>query len=142
MKYGQGGKRKPVNLFFIEIIISLLFFSISGAVIMKVFAAADAKTRRSGLLEEVVITAQSIAELYSCDGDAEAAVKDATGVTGYDALSAVPLDDGKVILSVSESREDHGAGEIRKLSMVFKLDGSEIYSLECSAYVPGGETDE
>ena len=119
MKYGQGGRRKPVNLFFIEIIISLLFFSISGAVIMKVFAAADAKTRRSGLLEEVVITAQSIAELYSCDGDVDAAVKEATGVTGYDALSAVPLDGGKVILSVSEHCKEYDEGELRSLSMAF-----------------------
>lgn len=141
-KYGHSVKRKPLNLFFIEIIISLLFFSISGAVIMKVFAVADAKTRTSSLLEEVVITAQSIAELYSCNGDADAAVREAAGVTGYEDLSAVPLDGGRVILSASESRENYGAGEMRRLSVTFLLDGDEIYSLNCSAYIPGGGADE
>lgn len=134
--------RRPMNLFFIEIIIALLFFSISGAVIMKVFAAADSKTRKSALLEEVVITAQSIAELYSCDGDADAAVRESVGNVGYDDLSAVALKDGRVVLSVSERREPSGAGELRRLSMVFTLDGGEIYSLDCAAYVSGGGSDE
>lgn len=142
MKYGHGGKRRPMNLFFIEIIIALLFFSISGAVIMKVFAVADGKTRKSALLEEVILTAQSIAELYSSDGDAEAAVREAAGTAEYEDLSAVPLEGGRVVLCVSESREDSGAGELRKLSMTFTLDGSEIYSLDCSAYVSGGGFDE
>ena len=134
--------RRPMNLFFIEIIIALLFFSISGAVIMKVFAAADSKTRKSALLEEVVITAQSIAELYSCDGDAEAAVRETVGSAGNIDLSAVPLKDNRVMLSVSEQREPSGAGELRRLSMVFTLDGGEIYSLNCAAYVSGGGSGE
>ena len=138
IKYDNGSKRKPVNLFFIEIIIALLFFSISGAVIMKVFAVADAKTRKSALLEEVVITAQSIAELYSCDGDADKAVKEAVGISVYEDLSAVPLDGGKVMLRASEDRVPCGTGEMRRLSMVFLMDESEIYSLNCSAYVSGG----
>lgn len=136
MKYSV--KRRPLNLFFIEIIIALLFFSISGAVIMKVFAVADGKTRKSALLEEVVITAQSIAELYCCGNDAKTAVRQALGDDHVGDLSAVPVEDGKVILSVSERRESADAGEMRRLSMTFTLDGSEIYSLECSKYVPGG----
>lgn len=142
LKYGHSVKRRPVNLFFIEIIIALLFFSISGAVIMKVFAVADGKTRRSALLEDIVITAQSIAELYSCGNDAADAVREALkdGSIGGD-LSAVPVEGGKVILSASERRESAGTGEMRRLSMKFTLDGSEIYSLDCSAYVPGGGAD-
>ena len=131
-----------MNLFLIEIIIALLFFSISGAVIMKVFAVADAKSRRSALLEEVMVVAQSIAEIYSSDGDAGAAVKEAAGVTAYEDLSAVPLNGGKVMMSVQESREDSGAGELCSLSIEFTMEGSEIYSLDCSVYFPGGETDE
>ena len=140
LKYEKSCKRKPVNLFFIEIIIALLFFSISGAVIMKVFAVADAKSRRSALLEEVMVVAQSIAESYSCSGDVNAAVRDAAGITAYEDLSAVPLDRGTVIMSVRESRESSGAGELCGLSIEFTMEGSEIYSLICSAYFPGGES--
>ena len=139
MKYERG--RKPLNLFFIEIIIALLFFSVSGAVIMKVFAVADGKTRKSAMLEETVITAQSVAELYSRSGDADAAVRTAVGDAEYDDLSAVPLEGGRVLMNVSEKREASGAGELCRLSMVFTMDGSEIYSLECSAYVSGGVSD-
>lgn len=130
--------RKPTNLFFIEIIIALLFFSISGAVIMKVFATADNKAHKSALLENVVIAAQSVAELYSVSGDACAAVAEAVGFKGED-LSSVPIEDGRVIMSVSERHEPSAAGELRRLSMVFLRDGAEIYSLDCAAYVSGGD---
>lgn len=140
LKYER--RRRPMNLFFIEIIIALLFFSISGAVIMKVFAVADGKTRKSAMLEETVIMAQSIAELYSRNGDADAAVRAAVGDAAYDDLSAVPIEGGRVTLSVSEQRENSGAGELCRLMLKFTLDGSEIYSLDCSAYVSGGGSDE
>lgn len=130
--------RRPTNLFFIEIIIALLFFSISGAVIMKVFAAADGKARKSALLEEVVIAAQSVAELYSVSGDAAAAVAGAVGFQGED-LSSVPVEGGRAVMSVTEQREPSAAGELRRLYMVFTRDGDEIYSLDCAAYVPGGD---
>lgn len=142
MGYENSGKRKPINLFLVEIIIALLFFSISGAVIMKVFAVADAKSRRSALLEEVMVVAQSIAESYSCNGDANAAVRDAAGIIVYEDLSAVPLNGGTVIMSVLESRVASGAGELCGLSIEFTMEGSEIYSLNCSTYFPGGETNE
>ena len=142
MRYGNSGRRRPLNLFFIEIIIALLFFSISGAVIMKVFAVADAKARKSAMLEEVMVVAQSIAEIYSSNGDAAAAVREAAGTAVYEDLSAVPLDGGRVILSVLENREAFEAGELCALSIVFTMEGSEIYSLNCSAYFPGGVNNE
>lgn len=131
-------RRRPVNLFFIEIIIALLFFSISGAVIMRVFATADSRTRKSALLENVIIAAQSVAELYSVSGDAAEAVAQAVGFRGED-LSAVPVEDGGAVMSVSERREPSAAGELRRLSLVFTRDGDKIYSLDCAAYIPGGD---
>lgn len=62
-------KRHTVNLFFTELIIALLFFSISGAVIFRVFVSADKKTRESMKKENAIICAQSIAEVYSETAD-------------------------------------------------------------------------
>lgn len=131
--------RKPVNLFFIEIMVSLLVFSVSGAVILKVFAAADAKSRKSSMLESVVITAQSIAEVYSQTGDAAVAVADALGVSDVpNAPAEVFMSDGRVRLNFSEERAEKGAGELCVLSMRFFMDEEVIYTLDCSSYVPGG----
>lgn len=135
--------RKPVNLFFFEIIISLLVFSVSGAVILRVFAAADAKSRRSAMLENVVITAQSIAEVYSQCADASEAVGTVLGTGGTIDPEAISLENGKVTLAFSENRTNTGAGELRSLIMRFAAaDGELLYSLECSAYVSGGVTHE
>ena len=60
---------RPLNLFFIEMIISLLFFSISGAVILSVFAGADKKSRAGETLESIIVFSQSVAEVYSLNGD-------------------------------------------------------------------------
>lgn len=131
--------RKPINLFFIEIIISLLVFSVSGAVILKVFATADAKSRKSAMLENVVIMAQSIAEVYSQCADASEAVGTVLGTSERLDLSAVSIENGKVTLSLSEKRTDTGAGELCELTMRFTVNGEEFYTLDCSAYVSGGD---
>lgn len=132
--------RKPVNLFFIELIISLLVFSISSAVILKVFAAADAKSRKSTLFESVVITAQSAAEVYSRNGDLEEVAELVFG-RGADTDGEISIEGGRVKLKLSEERSDTGAGELRELNMRFYDEDGELYSLDCSVYITGGGND-
>ena len=127
-----------MNLFLAEIIISLLVFSFSGAVILKVFAAADSKSRKSTELESVVITAQSIAEAYSQCADASQAIGTALQTDDISDLSAVPLENGRVMLDASEQRTNSGAGELCELTMRFTSNGEELFSLKCTAYVSGG----
>lgn len=145
-------KRRSVNLFFTELIIALLFFSISGAVILQVFAAADKKARLSAEKENAMICAQSIAEVYSESGNAEETLKtvfsqdvqfDESGGT-----YSLKLDDkcrqsvdGKINAEITETRETTLSGELSRLSILFTNDGGELYSLDCSAYIPlGGGT--
>lgn len=127
-----------MNLFLAEIIISLLVFSFSGAVILKVFAAADTKSRRSAELESVVITAQSIAEAYSQCADASRAVETVLRIDKPFDLSAVPLENDRVMLGVSEQRTNTVAGELCELTMCFTSNGDELFSLKCTAYASGG----
>lgn len=135
-----GGKRRPINLFFAEIIIALLFFSISGAVILRVFAAADSKSRRSARLERVILFAQSFAEAYSESGSAESAAellalnyeRSGAGVT-----AAVP-DNANVRMAAEEERAEAPCGTLSQLTMRFFADDEEIYSLSCTAYSSGG----
>ncbi len=150
LKAFGGGKRRPINLFFAEIIIALLFFSISGAVIIKVFATADMKSQQSARLERVIILAQSIAEAYSDSGNFSRAAELAFGgglVVGEPAADGgevtLSIENGSMYLTARESREFTGAGEISSLTLTFTANGEEIYSLDCSAYIRnGGEPDE
>lgn len=141
-------KRRPINLFFTELIIALLFFSISGAVIIKVFASADNKTRLNSQKEKAMICAQSIAEVYSESGSAEGAfdtVFSGGGSFDDNGTFSVVLDnlcrpsaDGTIILTASEEREKTVSGVMSRLTVSFACGETELYTLVCSAYSPDG----
>lgn len=147
-------KRRSVNLFFTELIIALLFFCISGAVILQVFAAADKKNRLSAEKENAIICAQSIAEVYSDSGSVENTLKtvfsDEVQFDESDGTYSLKLDencqwavDGKVDIEITETREQTFSGELSRLSIVFAAAETELFSLDCSAYIPsGGEPNE
>lgn len=139
LKALSGGKRRPLNLFFAEMIIALLFFSISGAVILKVFSSADMKSRESARLERVIVFAQSFAEAYSESGSVGESARLVLGEYSAGEDGMVPLEGGSVNMRTSEKRTATGAGELSELTMTFTADGEEIYSLTCSAYIRGGE---
>lgn len=126
--------KRPLNLFFIEVIIALLFFSISGAVILTVFAGADKKSRQSEVLESVIIRAQSIAEVYSLSGNSEEAIEFVTRECGA-------LDDN-IRLSKSEEKTEKSEGTFSRLTLTFSDKDGEIYTFTCSAYVRNGGNDE
>lgn len=147
-------KHLPVNLFFTEIILALLFFSISAAVILKIFATADRRSRLSSEKENAMICAQSIAEAYSQSGNVGEALKTVFSESadigengGKYTLSldklCKPSIDGDVLMEASEEREKTDAGELARLTITFGTEKEELYSLACSAYIPvGGSSDE
>lgn len=137
--------KKPSNLFLVEMIIAMLFFSISGAVILNVFAAADGKMRRSGTGDGAVLCAQSCAEAYSLKGNVREMVELVFGdfETAADGSLRVALDDrcrpsaeGALTLVISESGEDSAAGTLKTAELVFMRDNEELGRFSCSAYIP------
>lgn len=143
-----GTRRRPINLFFTELIIALLFFSISGAVILQVFAAADKRSRLSAEKESAMICAQSIAEVYSELGSAAETFPTVFSGWRYDEEDgeySIKLDsyckpalDGVIELKAAEEREETAAGELSRLSLNFTSDKGELFSLVCTAYTPKG----
>lgn len=145
-------KRRPINLFFTELIIALLFFSISGAVILKVFASADNKSQQSLKKENAIICAQSIAEVYSETASVEETFKVVFSNNGdfdENGIFSIVLDnycrpaaDGKILMTASEQREKTVSGSMSHLTVTFVCGDKELYSLVCTAYDPnGGEAD-
>ena len=147
-------KRRPINLFFTELIIALLFFSISGAVILNVFVTADKRSRSNAEKENAMICAQSIAEMYSETGNADEALK--TVFSQHPELDensgaytmrldsyCRPAPGGRIIMSAAEVREKTASGVLSDLTISFSSGEEELFSLVCSAYIPdGGEAGE
>ena len=138
--------RRSNVLLYAEMIIALLFFVISFAVIIRVFASADSLERRSAAL-----CAQSIAEAYSVGGDVQKAVSLALGADLRDFTGSAeigldsgfyPADSSDVILRLDEQKQDTAAGVYSELAVEFFDNSGDdeelIYSLKCGAYVPGG----
>ena len=140
---------RPMNLFFAELIISLLFFSISGAVILKVFAEADSKARKSAQLESAVLCAQSVAEAYSVCGSVQQAFElvfgedcAVDGVLRLDGDCRL-CEDGEILLTFLREQSETAAGTLSQLTLTFTMNDEELYTLDCSAYIPkGGNADE
>ncbi len=144
---------RPANLFFVELIIALLFFSLSAAIILRVFASADSKQKLGELTEKSIVCAQSIAECYSVSGDAALSAQQVfgTSVVFSEGEAVLSLDSGleaageeQVRLTLSEiSRETTAAGEFSRLRIEFTAGETQLHSLICSAYIPtGGAADE
>ncbi len=142
---------KPANLFFIELIIVLLFFSFSVAVILQIFAAADHRQDMSDITEGAVICSQSVAEVFSVKGSlAETAdivfggiqiSGNAAGITLDDSFA--PSENGRITLHLQQRDEEKTAGVLSYLDMSFVLDGKEVYFLSCASYKSyGGDGDE
>lgn len=140
---------RPANLFFIELLIVLLFFSFSVAVILQIFASADHKQELSDLTEGSVICAQSAAEAFSVSGDLSETAELVFGVDEDLGSSAVIIlgddfkisDDGRITLNLKQRDEESTAGRLSYLDISFTVGETELYSLSCAAYIPhnGGD---
>ena len=147
----------PLNLFFIELLIVLAFFSISGAVILRMFVAADRNAVRSAAIEGAMLDVQSFSEVYAVTGDMKTAADRVYGaeclVTGADGSRTVVLDEkgmplitidgrrdyGKVWVHMFETVENTEAGRYSEIEVAVFLTGNgaeEIYRHTCSAYIP------
>ena len=150
-------RKIPVNLFFLELIIVLLFFSVSGAVVLRMFASADVLSEKSSLTERAVMNVQSLSEIYAADGNMKAAADKLFGKDRYTyepngsisvcldedmiplILDEIKAQSGRVEIDLSERRTRGACGELCELSASVRLladGGREIYSQVSSVYIP------
>lgn len=141
-------EKSPRNLFFVEIIIVLFFFFVSGAVVMKAFATADLRAKKSSICENINLCTQSLCEGYSVKGN----IEDTTALVFGEEFSAdengeciiylssdcktVLGSDECIILELRERKERKASGELCFLTVTFRYDGEEIISAEASSYTP------
>ena len=102
--------RRSNVLLYAEMIIALLFFVISFAVIIRVFASADSLERRSRQRQSAALCAQSIAEAYSVGGDVQKAVSLALGADLRDFTGSAENRSGQRVLPIGFLRRYPAAG--------------------------------
>ncbi len=145
IKAAPAGGR--LSLFFVEMIIVLLFFSIASVTILRTFAASDSLSRESGRLERMSFCAQSAAELYSETGSLSQTAKELFGLDAENAnVLIVPLNeqcmysnsDASLYMSMTVAKgERDGLSELH-ISFSDKS-GETIYEIKSGAYLPQKE---
>lgn len=145
IKAAPAGGRQ--NLFLVEMIIVLLFFSLAAAAILRTFAAADSLSRESGRLERMSFCAQSAAELYSETGSLSETAEMLFGLDTEDANTVtIPLD-GQCRYSVSDASLYMSMTAVKgkrdglsELHIAFSdKDGETVYEIKSGAYLPEKE---
>lgn len=146
-----------MNLFFVELLVVLAFFSVAGAVILRMFVAADRNAVRSAAIEGAMLDVQSFSEIYAVTGDMKQAADRVYGpeclVEGADGGRSVVLDEDGRPLITGDGRSEYGrlwvqfyetaestpAGKYSETEVTVFLTGNaaeEIYRHTCSAYIP------
>lgn len=120
------------GLFLIELIIVILFFAVSSAVCMHIFASAKLTADRAKKLDTAVEAAQNAAELYKdCGGDLSAAAKRLGAKVDGDS-AALTLDGGLTLTLVPDASKSDENASFCDVS-VFGTDGKIIFAVTAAA---------
>lgn len=138
-----------LNLFLLEMIIVLLFFSVASAVIIRTFVAADKLSSENIRLERMSFCAQSAAESFSVNADLGKTASALFGIDHENFRGAtridIPLDekcgyayltdaDIFMTMQITETKYD---GRLKMLHISFKdKNGSLLYEIDTAAYTP------
>ena len=145
------------NLFFLEMIIVLLFFSIAAAVILNSFSVSNGLAQKSRRTEAMAFCAQSAAEIFSETGDLSQTIEELFGGGSAEILNAdledgsyiseatIPLtescefspQDPEIFITLTETAEQSNGGVLKTLSIRFENnDKEELYKITSGAYIP------
>ena len=127
-------KKYQGNILLIELLIVILFFSLSQVVMVRVFASAHEKSHDSVQLRHALMACQDIAEQLSVSEE-PAALLLTLDFNGEDG-SYFRCDENGFDLYVHLNREETPAGMLLSSTITAQKDDKEILSLPVSLYVP------
>lgn len=127
-------KKYQGNILLIELLIVILFFSLSQVVMVRVFASAHEKSHESVQLRHALMACQDVAEQLSVSEEPAALLlsQDFSGADG----SYFRCDEHGFDLYVSCQREETSAGALLISTVTARKDDKEILTLPVSLYVP------
>lgn len=127
MKHYKG------NMLLIELIIVILFFSLSQLVVVRLFAAAHEKAESSSLLSDALLYCEDVAERLSGAENPDAALLD-MGFVGGDGQYVCSQERGFDV-GVALSREGQAAGELLRATVTAGAKGETLFVLPVNRYL-------
>lgn len=123
------------NMLLLELIFTLLVFSLSMTVILQVFATAQQKSNDSKLLSGALTRARDVAERLAREEHPDTLLLE-LGFMGGDGEYIYSYTEG-YDLSVSLKREARKCGQLISASLTAQRDDKELFSLPAAFYLPG-----
>ena len=127
-------KRYQGNILLIELLIVILFFSLSQVVMVRVFASAHEKSHNSVQLRHALLACQDVAEQLSVSEEPDALLlrMDFNGEDG----TYFRCDENGFDVYVHCQREETAAGTLLTSTVTAQKENREILTLPVSLYVP------
>ena len=122
------------NMLLIELIIVLLFFSLSQLVVVRLFAAAHEKAESSRLLSGALLYCEDVAERLSGQSNPDAVLLD-MGFVGGDGRYVFSSEDGFDAL-VTLSRDDQAAGDLIRSEIKAEAKSQTLFTFPMTCYLP------
>lgn len=119
--------RNHSNALLIELLIVVLFFALSGTVLLQVFTASSAQSQRAAVINEALVAAQNVAEQLCAVGTEEDRAVEALAAMGFqqNGDSGWEQDRDGYCLRVTLDMEKRDAGQML-LARIEASKGAEI----------------
>jgi len=124
------------NMLLIELVIVILFFSLSQVVLVQVFAGAQRKAINCERLNSALLEMQDLAERLSRRPDPEAVLSQA-GFTAGDGVYTLHTDIG-IDYSAELSRLSQQSGQLIRVQLTARQAEKELFTLPAIHYVEAG----
>lgn len=127
-------RNNHLSTLLVEILIAVLFFALSGTVLLEMFVASRSQSAYAGLCSQALCEAQNLADVLYAADDAQALLEQ----EGFaQAKGVYTQEKGDLTLAVTLRERRMQAGTLREAE-VLALSGDEmLVRLPCSRYVPG-----
>lgn len=122
------------NMLLIELIIVILFFSLSQLVVVRLFAAANEKALGSAKLSSALCYVEDIAERLSQESNPDAALL-RLGFVGGDGRYVISSQQGYDVQAVIQ-QTSQPAGDMLQTTLTAQAEGQTLLSLPVACYLP------
>ncbi len=151
LKLNSKNPISHINSFFIEIILVLLFFSLSCAILIQVFSKSFKQNTEAELINSTVMKGQYISEVFSSCGDAQ---KTLTSVFGKSSFTKTTGDKTQLTLNknwnisdnnitytvvINSSKKTTNSGTLTTAVIDIYHKDKLIFSKNASSYIPDKE---
>lgn len=127
------GKGSQLNTLLVEILIAVLFFALAATVVLDAFVIARSQSREAAAYNTALAQAQDVADCLYMSEDARSALADAGFTQLGDGWTRESED---FTLTVTLGEEATAAGVLRVTDVRAERDGTTMFDLPCSRYLP------